>query len=38
MSGSCSHDNAPSGSIKGEDFLGQLSDCQFLKNDYTPWN
>jgi hypothetical protein len=33
---SCEHDNEPSGSIKGEEFLEYLSDYQFLKKDSAP--
>jgi hypothetical protein len=36
--GSCEHGNAPSGSIKGGEFLDYLSDCQLLKKDSAPWN
>jgi len=28
--------NEPSGSIKGEEFLDWLSDCQLLKKDFVP--
>jgi hypothetical protein len=35
--GRCEHGNEPSGSIKDREFLDKLSDCQFLKKDYTPW-
>jgi hypothetical protein len=31
VAGSCEHDNETSGSIKGGEFLDQLSDYQFLK-------
>jgi hypothetical protein len=31
--GSCGHSNDPSGSIKGQEFLDQLSNYQFLKKD-----
>jgi hypothetical protein len=27
------HDNKPSGSVKGEEFLDKLRDCQLLKKD-----
>jgi hypothetical protein len=30
---SCEHDNEPSGSIKGGEFLEQLSDCHILNKD-----
>jgi hypothetical protein len=33
MTGSCVHGNDPSGFIKGEEFTGQLSDCQIIKED-----
>jgi hypothetical protein len=36
--GCCEHDNEPSGSIKGEEFLDYVSDYQLLKKDSTPWN
>jgi hypothetical protein len=29
--------NEPSGSIKGGEFLEELSNCQLLKEDYVPW-
>jgi hypothetical protein len=38
VAGSCEHGNEPSGSIKGGEFLDQLSDCQLLKKDSAPWN
>jgi hypothetical protein len=38
VAGSCEHDNEPSGSIKGGDFLYKLSDCQFLKKDSAEWS
>jgi len=31
--GSCEHGNEPSGSIKGGEFIDQLSECQFLTKD-----
>jgi hypothetical protein len=34
--GFCEYGNEPLGSIKGEKFLNQLSDHQFLKKDSTP--
>jgi hypothetical protein len=37
MSGSCKHNNEPSGSMKRE-FLDQLSDIQLLKEDSAEWN
>jgi hypothetical protein len=30
--------NEPSSSIKGGEFLGQMSDYQRLKYDYAPWS
>jgi hypothetical protein len=33
MAGSCGHSNEPSVSIKGGEFLDQLSYCQFLKDE-----
>jgi hypothetical protein len=38
VSGSCEHGNEPSGSTKGGEFLGYLSDYQLLKKDSAPWN
>jgi hypothetical protein len=35
---SCEHGNETSGSIKGGEFLDQLSDYWFLKKDSTPWS
>jgi hypothetical protein len=35
---SCEHDNETSGSIVGGQFLGQLSDYQFLKKDSNPYS
>jgi hypothetical protein len=35
---SCEHRNEPSDSTKGGEFLGWLSDYQFLKKDSAPWN
>jgi hypothetical protein len=32
MAGPYEHSNEPSGSIKGEEFLDKLSDCQLLKD------
>jgi len=32
----CEHGNEPSGTIKGREFIGYLSDCQLLKKDCTP--
>jgi hypothetical protein len=33
---SCEHSNEPLHSIKGREFLAQLSDCQLFKNDCVP--
>jgi len=33
VTGSFQHSNEPSGSIKGGEFLDQLSNCQLLKKD-----
>jgi hypothetical protein len=35
--GTSEHDNETSGSIKGGEFLGQMSDYWLLKKDSTPW-
>jgi hypothetical protein len=35
--GSCEHGNEPSSSIKGGEFLDELSDSQFLKKDSVAW-
>jgi hypothetical protein len=35
--GSCEHDNELSGSIKGGEFLDQLSDYKVFKKDYAPF-
>jgi hypothetical protein len=32
----CEHVNDPSASIKVEEFLAHVSDCQLLKKDYAP--
>jgi hypothetical protein len=37
VAGSCEHDSEPSGSIRGWEFLVQLSDCHLLKKDSTPF-
>jgi hypothetical protein len=37
VAGSCEHDNEPSGSKNGREFLDCLSDCQLLKN-CAPWS
>jgi len=36
--GSCEHRIEPSCSIKGEEFLGKLSDYQLLKMDCVQWS
>jgi hypothetical protein len=33
VAGCCEHGNEPSGSIKGGEFVDQLSDCQLVKKD-----
>jgi hypothetical protein len=33
MECSCEHGNEPSGAMKGEEFLEELSDCKLLKKD-----
>jgi hypothetical protein len=38
VAGSCEHGDEPSDSIKGGEFLGQLSDYQLLKKDSAPWS
>jgi hypothetical protein len=38
VAGSCDHYNEPSGSIKGEEFLDRLSDCQIFKRGSAPWS
>jgi hypothetical protein len=30
--------NESSNSTKGGEFLGQLSNCRFLNEDYSPWS
>jgi len=37
VAGSCEHDNEPSSSINGSEFLDQLNKCQLLK-DFSPWS
>jgi hypothetical protein len=34
----CEHNSEPLGSIKGGEFLEQLSDYQLLKDDAAPWS
>jgi hypothetical protein len=34
VGGSCEHDNEISGSLKGREFIGQLYNFYFLKNDF----
>jgi hypothetical protein len=36
--GFCKHDNELPGSVKREEFLDHLSDCQFLKKISALWN
>jgi hypothetical protein len=38
MTGSFEHGNKPSDSIKGREFLDQLSDYQLLKKVSAQWN
>jgi hypothetical protein len=38
MVGSCEHGNELPSSIKGGEFLDQLSDNKLLKKDSVPWN
>jgi hypothetical protein len=38
VAGSSEHGNELLGSIKGGEFLDQLSDCQLLKKDSAPWS
>jgi hypothetical protein len=38
VAGSCEHDNEPSGSMKGGDFLDYLRNYQHLKKDSAPWS
>jgi len=33
VAGSCKHGNEPSSSIKSEEAIDNLSDCEFLKKD-----
>jgi hypothetical protein len=35
---SCEHDNEPSGSVKGGEFLDQLRDRYLFKNDTIVWS
>jgi hypothetical protein len=34
---SCEYGSEPLCSIKGKEFLGYLSDCQFIKRVSVPW-
>jgi len=34
----CEHGSEPSGSIKGGEFHGYLSDYQLVKKDSAPWS
>jgi len=36
VAGSCEHGSEASGSMKGGEFLGQVRDCQLLKNMCPP--
>jgi hypothetical protein len=38
VASSCEHDHESSGSIKGGEFLDQLSDYQLFKKDSVPWS
>jgi hypothetical protein len=38
VAGSCEHGNEPSGTVKGGEFRGQLSNCQLLKKDAAAWS
>jgi len=38
MVSSCKHSTEAQGSIKGGEFLHQLSDYQFLKKSSAPWS
>jgi hypothetical protein len=39
MAGFCEYDNESlSGSMKGAEFLDQMSDYQYLKDSPAPWN
>jgi hypothetical protein len=38
VTGSCEHDNKPSGSVKGGEFLDKLRHCQLLNKKSTPWS
>jgi hypothetical protein len=38
VAGSCEHGNEHSGSIKGREFLDELTDCWLLKKVSAPWN
>jgi hypothetical protein len=37
VEGCCEHGNEPSGSVKGETFLEEISDYQLLRKDSVPW-
>jgi hypothetical protein len=37
VAGFCEHSNEPLGSIKGGEFIYQLSDCQLLKVNSASW-
>jgi hypothetical protein len=38
VASSCERGNEPSGSIKGREFLDQLSDFLLFKKDSAPWS
>jgi hypothetical protein len=38
VAGFCEHGNEPFGSVKGEQLLDWLNDCQLLMKDSLPWN
>jgi hypothetical protein len=38
IAGTFTHDNGPSDSIQGEDYLDNLLDCQLLNNDSALWS
>jgi len=38
VEGLCGHCYEVSGSIKGEQYHDQMSDCELFKKDSLPWN
>jgi len=38
MAGCCKHDNEPSDSVKGGEFLDYLNDFWFLEKDFASWS